>query len=493
EVEKSARSLLLFASLVYGLALGVHHVTILLTFPAIFVLVYLTVGKEYIFSKRLLLLFVALFIGLSIYIYLPFAASRETIINWGNPKTFANFYDHISGKQYQVNLFSSGMDKVSEELSQFLRIIFQEFTLVGLLVGLFGFFAVWQKEKRLFWFVTLIIFFDLAYSFNYDIAEDKDAYYLITHFAFTLVIAVGARYMLDVASRKNGLVLLSLLVLLLLLPCLNFYTHYFRNNRSNYTIAYDYVKNSLSSIEEGGLLLTADWQMYSPYLYMRHLENFRKDATVIDTNLLRRSWYVEIYLKREYPEMMKACANEVEAYMKDLRLFEQDLPYDIPAINRNYFAMVEAFIKFHTPKHSAHITLPIDDGVGRNYTWVPQGLTMLLSSSKEFIPSYPNIDLKSISDSSQYIDQVAEEKVVPRYSMMFINRGRYLNLHNKNDEALKFIELAIRLEPERDAAYEALGDVYTAMGNQTEALKAYRNALEINPNNREVIKKLQRQ
>ena len=83
------------------------------------------------------------------------------------------------------------------------------------------------------------------------------------------------------------------------------------NNRSDYFIAHDYVENIQGTIEPNGLLLTLDWQVASPMLYTREVENRRPDIKAIDVSLLRRSWYFD-YLRRVYPDMIARSRNEVD-------------------------------------------------------------------------------------------------------------------------------------------------------------------------------------
>src|SRR5437762_10269891 len=69
------------AALVFGLALGVHHVTVALTLPAIAVIVYRTQGVRFFTGRRLI--YAALIsIGalIAVYAYLPLAASRSPVI-----------------------------------------------------------------------------------------------------------------------------------------------------------------------------------------------------------------------------------------------------------------------------------------------------------------------------------------------------------------------------------------------------------------------------
>ena len=64
------------AAIVFGLALGVHHVTVALMLPALAVLVYETQGLRFFASKRLLYAsVVSLAALLAVYSYLPLAAA----------------------------------------------------------------------------------------------------------------------------------------------------------------------------------------------------------------------------------------------------------------------------------------------------------------------------------------------------------------------------------------------------------------------------------
>ena len=93
------------AALVFGLALGDHHVTVGLTLPAVAVIVYRTQGLRFFASRRLL--YAALIsIGalVAVYAYLPIAAARSPIINWGNPRSLQEIWWHITGRQYRVFL-----------------------------------------------------------------------------------------------------------------------------------------------------------------------------------------------------------------------------------------------------------------------------------------------------------------------------------------------------------------------------------------------------
>jgi hypothetical protein len=85
----TAHDVLLYAAaLVFGLALGVHHVSVALILPALAVIVYRTEGLGFFRSKRFIyaaLISVAALVA--IYAYLPLAAAHTPVINWGTPRS----------------------------------------------------------------------------------------------------------------------------------------------------------------------------------------------------------------------------------------------------------------------------------------------------------------------------------------------------------------------------------------------------------------------
>jgi hypothetical protein len=95
--------LLYFAAFIFGLALGAHHATVGVTLPALAVVAFRTEGLRLFKSKQLLHAALISFAALVlIYAYLPLAAARSPIINWGDPRTLQRIWWHVSGRQYHV-------------------------------------------------------------------------------------------------------------------------------------------------------------------------------------------------------------------------------------------------------------------------------------------------------------------------------------------------------------------------------------------------------
>ena len=89
-----------------------------------------------------------------------------------------------------------------------------------------------------------------------------------------------------------------------LLPLANLGLHWGANDRRQDRIAHHFVEDTLAGLPPRALLFTLDWQLCSPFLYLHHLEGLRPDVTMVNVNLVRRSWYVETYLPRVAPRLV---------------------------------------------------------------------------------------------------------------------------------------------------------------------------------------------
>ena len=447
----------------YGLALGNHHITILLLAPAFLYLVASTAGWRFLITRQALLAIPALLLGLGIYLYLPLRAGQDPLLNWGDPSTLQRFIWHVTGKQYQVNLFSSSLGHILEQLAYFLGLWIRQFTPLGAGLALLGIWTLWQRDRWLLWFTLLIVGFDVLYAINYEIASDIEAYYLPAFLVTALWLGWGVAALLAWIARWGEWSNRTALSLLLLVPVVILVTNYRRCDKSQYYIAYDYAMNTLKGIERGGLLLTQEWQLYSPLLYLQPVEGVRPDVAVIDTSLLRRSWYFQ-YLENRYPALMAAVREEADAFLEQLHLFEHDLPYDENEIQRRYVAVINALIAEGVASGSAYLTMPMEEGVGAGYQWVPQGLAFRLYADEQARPlSALDLNYRGLSDNTVYLEPEALH-VRRNYALMLVNHGTYLATQEGPPAAIPFYLKAVELDPDCSLAHQLLADAHAAEG-----------------------------
>jgi tetratricopeptide (TPR) repeat protein len=68
--------------------------------------------------------------------------------------------------------------------------------------------------------------------------------------------------------------------------------------------------------------------------------------------------------------------------------------------------------------------------------------------------------------------------------------GRHLLQQKKHREALEFLKLNAEVYASNPNAHASLGDAYRESGNKELAVKSYARALELNPNNRNLVDKI---
>ncbi|HEX4653001.1 MAG TPA: hypothetical protein VH227_02020, partial [Candidatus Udaeobacter sp.] len=469
------------AALVFGLALGVHHVTVGLTLPALAILVYRTQGLRFFTSRRLLCAALISIVGLvAVYAYLPFAASRSPAINWGNPRSLQEIWWHITGRQYRVFLsFSASM--MGTQFVEFCRMLLREFgpawLPLSLVVAFAGFRSAFRQDRTSFWLLLFIIIADVAYGISYEIAEDKDAYYLPTFISVAIAAGFGIRWLIQLSTSKAIALQKTYWVAVaavLLTSATAFAANWPFNDRRHYFIAADYVQNLLSTIQPNGLLLTQDWQVAAPMLYAQEVEQLRRDVKVIDINLLRRSWYFD-YLKRAHPSLVERSRDKIEPYVADLKEWEDD-----PAafaqnqsltqkISAAFLEMIRSIVTNEMTGAPVYITNELlaanqlngylIQWIPQTYHLVPEGLVFYLASDQTFRDSPdPHLQTRGLADGTVRFekDDPVNLKVLPTYTSMLVNRGRYLALFNQHERAMLAFKAALTLNPGLATAREGL-------------------------------------
>jgi hypothetical protein len=476
--------LLYCGAALFGLALGVHHVTVALTLPALALLVWATQGPRFFASKRLFyaasFAFAAMII---VYSYLPISASRSPIINWGNPRSLQAVWAHISGRQYQV-FFSFDSKMIGSQLVEFGKLLLREFGPwwfpIGLALALTGFVQLFKRDRVNFWFLALVVMTNLAYGLAYVIAEDKDAYYFPAFIALTVATGFGFQWLLELmVFKKEATTVASLtvavLVLLTTAPALA--ANWPFCNRRHYFIAHGYVENILGSVDRSGLLLTLDWQVVSPMFYTREIEHLRPDAKVIDVNLLRRLWYFD-YLNRAYPEVMDRSRDKVEDFVAELRRWDKDpkaYANDVSltrTIASKFQDMLVSFVTtemkgapvyitndvlFHTDEKDKELT----QWLTKQYQLVPHGLIFKLEEDRGFHDPGPlHLETRGLADGTIKFDpdDVVTVKVLPAYKTMLLNRGRYFAFFDRPERAKEAFASALALDSNLEVARQGLNE-----------------------------------
>ncbi len=230
------------------------------------------------------------------------------------------------------------------------------------------------------------------------------------------------------------------------------------------------------------MLLTRDWQVYSPMLYCQAIEHRRQDAVVIDINQLRRSWYFD-YLRRAYPATIEKANDQVNAFLEDLRHWEHDPDlYQRDGtlnqrISSRFNEMILAFVSNHIKSASVYLTLDVagnregqdaelTKSIAGSYQFVPQGLVFRLATDREFRDSAnPKLLTRGLADGTISFegDDVVTLKVLPVYVNMLYNRGRYLAAYGRHEQAIEEFKGSLNLNPGFTLAQQGLNESVNAL------------------------------
>lgn len=334
----AARDWFLFA-FVTGLAFTNHMTTILLA-PAMiywFIAIHGR-GKETV--RRIAILAVPFLAGLSLYLFLPIRAGQAPLMNWGDPVTAQKVWWHFTGRQFRVFMFTSA-ETAQRQFSYFLSGLTEEFALFALVLAAAGLAAVWTYRRK-FIFAALLLVSCLAYSVNYDI-HDIDSYFLLAYVAIALFLAWGIRWLVIHFQEGKGKLIVP--AALAVLTAYQIWDHRSAVDLSEQYVVEDYTLSILNGLPPNAVVLTYQWDYFvAAAYYYQNVRGVRPDVTVIDKELLRRTWYFS-QLTAHAPAVMEASAEEVRLFLVELEKFEQGIPYDPAMIEGRYTNLLRSFLE----------------------------------------------------------------------------------------------------------------------------------------------------
>ena len=408
------RQWLLFA-FVLGLSFTNHLTTILLA-PG-FLYLYFSVfrlSKEGI--RQLFILAVPFIAGLSVYLYFPIRTVQQPVMNWGYPATLERILWHISGKQYRVWMFSSS-DAAAKQWSHFLNAVPIEFYYAPLLFSLLGAWRLLMHDRRIFMFIVLLLAGCIAYTVNYSI-NDIDSYFLLAYVSLAMFAGFGA---LEAGMIfKNFAARIGLAIILLAVVIAELSANWPEVDASNDVLVHDYAATILDNLKPHAIIISYQWDYFvSASYYFQYVKHVREDVTVIDKELLRRSWYY-LQMKKNHPALYEKSKAEIKLFQEELDKFEHDTPYDPAVIEARYNRMIDSFIDHNIDSVPVYVTSEIEPHLASHYRRVPEGLAFRLYRDSLYHPvEFPRIvyhpsrkkDMYTMSLQSMYTKMLTARAV----------------------------------------------------------------------------------
>lgn len=449
KAEPASFRLIYFLAYLVGLSSGNHLLSVLLI-PALIFLVTFSVDRRILNFRKLFIIFAFLILGISIYLYLPVRASLNPALNWGNPSTLLNLRNHLSAKMYRSRMFSETTLMFFGNLRYFGTTFLKQFPVWAFPFILLGIFKGLRQNTKIFIFFIIIILFDLLWSLNYAI-KDIDSYFLQSILVSSFFLYLGIFFFLELAGRLGhylrfpdrirSAVNAGILLLLGLFYFLCFPQEFKSQNRSKDYIPYDFTLNILRSSHENPVILTEVWDYYSPWLYLRFVENKRPDLEIVQTDLLQWTWYQD-YMQKYYPVLFERSSQEIEGYDQFALRMEKDQPVNSQEVSVIFSQLIDNLILKNMTDRPVYITF-LDAYKG--YTGLPtttEGLLMRFRPERKFYPyEFPDFQLRGIA-GSEFPKTDKELACIAHYAVAYYNRGLYLRFFSLTQEADRYFKKA---------------------------------------------------
>ncbi len=328
--------------------------------------------------KKILFSIVFTLLGMSLYLYLITRKLGGAELAWGNTYNLQRLFWHITGRQYQLWMFSLSLTETVNNLLNGLTMLLRNFLFIFIIPVFFGFYHLFKSERKKFWLLFVIFLLNFLYVINYAI-PDIEPYYIPSFIALVFVFAHGLKLI------KKYLRWFIVLPITVVIPVLNYHSCTLKNN----TFGMDFSRMHIEGLPEKSFFICTYWDIYSPIIYLRKVKKIRQDLIAIDKELLRRTWYIK-YIKDEYPEFYHKVRESVEAYLVELNKFEYDRPYNPHTIQSKFIRMLENFVDAGI-NEGVYFATPAPDPdlnqVKPQYHRIPRGLVFeIKKDTTHFIP-----------------------------------------------------------------------------------------------------------
>lgn len=391
----------------------------------------------------------------------------EPMFNWGYvSRSFDKLLYHISGKQYQVWMFS-GTEAWSGNFSKFFGAIFDNIGSLIILPFVFGIYYIInskdkissilnmifapillpiselkKKGKTLIVISLIMIISCIAYSFNYSI-HDIDSYFYLGYLGIFLFLSIAAFG----AVRQNK----NFAYLMILVPIIMLFMNFESIDKSEDYSVEEYTKLMVDNLPENSIIISAQWDFFcSAFWYLQQIEGYRRDVVMIEKELMRRTWY-PYQFEKWHPDVASKSKFETQAFMKDLELFESGGAYNPMSIQTNFVNLFNSYIDKNIDSVDVFLTLDVlqsEPEVGKAYFKIPYGFAFKLSKKYDTlsIDKYKmNTEklYKSLKSGDNHLYQGLRQAV----AISLFNIARYGLTTGQKDNAKEYYLRAKQFDP----------------------------------------------
>ncbi|MBI5574263.1 MAG: DUF2723 domain-containing protein [Elusimicrobia bacterium] len=459
-------------SFIAGVGVAGHYITGLLL-PAFLILYWGELFRKRGFIKQLLACVVFFLLGLSVLLFMPVRSSAQPFMDWGNTEIFSNFIAQIRRVQYKTFEFGQTVTLLTkiQFIKYFLKLAGEQFTYFLLPFAFLGLVNLWKLLKKFCIFTVLLflinslgLIFILKFQFNPQQSSVVEVYYLPAYTVMAIWLYFGIlllservksktkflnfRASADNTGFKNPLYLSKFVKPVIFLPfvVLPLILNFNYNNKRNNFIAYDYSSNILKSLPHNSHFFSSgDNQMFLLSYQQWCLKNRKDLSFYTDTGLLFKNIF-----GKDFFQLTKEEKRVRREYVQR-ELLKQSRPV--------YFSLGSSFSNLRDIK--SEIT-------GIVFRAKPLGL---------------NYDMWQIYatrgiDNKNYLTEYLLRDVAAQYHYFLAEK--YFIVKNKN-EMLKEFDIAGNTGGDVEWVYNNIGISLKEKGFSDDAIKYFQKGIEINP------------
>jgi len=330
--------------MVFILALSVgNHLMAFLAAPALGIFIFLVRPRSLLNVWLYVAAVVALFLGLSIHLYLPLRAALGPVINeaaptceslggaltsiltWGKAGCEAlsaslsrdqyvkpPLFPRLAPLHLQYANFLQYFDWQWARTLQGTQVLFSyarlPFTLLFTTLGIFGAVEHYRRDRATWWYIltlfgtlSVALVFYLNFKYGFTIADpagdslahevrERDYFFIVSFSLWGLWAGMGIVTLWQALANKirGSLLKAAPILVLALIPL--FLNWPWASRAGDYS-ARDWAYNLLMSVEPYGIVFTNGDNDTFPLWYLQEVEGIRQDVTVIVTSYLNIDWY----------------------------------------------------------------------------------------------------------------------------------------------------------------------------------------------------------
>ncbi|MEE3041410.1 MAG: DUF2723 domain-containing protein [Candidatus Latescibacterota bacterium] len=407
-------------------------------------------------------------LGLSVWLYLPLRNGRGPGFHWAEITTSSGFWHYLTAADYRASFFDLPWAAVMRNAERFMEIWLQEWSLLGVFIGLVGILRLWRLDRSLLTIIGGALLLNLLVALNYH--RDPAGFGVFFLLALTCgasLIGYGADELISRWRRPASGVLIGFCLWLVT-------THFSQADHSQVRLPGQYGRDLLAGLPEGAVLLIEGDDIAFVVDYLQRLEGVRPDIEVYNRQGRGRTLAqngVRVGRQREHER-------------REAELWRQGRDLYVVVIRRPPVAGVR-FVPHglayrlegpRTPPRTADIVDPtqrlLQAGAGghqvadprlaklaANYWWMAGESFGARGDTAKAVEAY--LEAANVADRSQ--------------STLYNVSLRLLN-HNELEEALETIEKAISIDPLQEGPYRLASQILRGLERNHERDQLHKRA-----------------